>query len=78
MMLCSLGDDVDDNDHDDKERFPCLIAFDFPTGWLERRWELGLLIQREWPLISQQGPADASLSHTLSLCVFLCLPTIPH
>lgn len=47
MMLCSLGDDVDDNDHDDKERFPCLIAFDFPTGWLVRRWELGLLIQRE-------------------------------
>lgn len=46
MMLCSPGDDLDDNDHDDKGRFSGLIAFDFPTGQQERRWELGLLIQR--------------------------------
>lgn len=32
MMLCSLGDDLDDNDHDDKGRFSGLIAFDFPIG----------------------------------------------
>lgn len=31
-MLRSLGDDLDDNDHDDKVRFSSLIAFDFPIG----------------------------------------------
>lgn len=50
MMLCSPGDDFGPT------------AFDFPIGELKRRWQLGLLIQIEWPLISQQGPADASLS----------------
>lgn len=47
MMLCSLGDYLDDNGHSDKGHFSSLIAFDFPIGQQERRWELGLLIQRE-------------------------------
>lgn len=37
MMLRSLGDDLEDNDHDNKGRFSGLIAFDFPIGQQERR-----------------------------------------
>eukprot|EP00064_Thunnus_orientalis_P010554 superscaffoldBa00001443_g10580 len=32
MMLRGLGDDLDDNDRNDKGRFSGLIAFDFPVG----------------------------------------------
>lgn len=76
MMLCSPGDNLDDNDHNDKRRFSSLIAFDFPTGQQERRWELGLPIQRVWPLISQQGPADASQPLSLSLSLSPYQPSL--
>lgn len=36
MMLCSPGDDSDDNDRNDKGRFFSLIAFDFPIGQKEK------------------------------------------
>lgn len=45
MMLRGLGDDLDDNDRNDKGRLSILIAFDFPIGQREKRQELGLLIQ---------------------------------
>lgn len=32
MMLRGRGDDLDDNDRNDKGRFSGLIAFDFPIG----------------------------------------------
>lgn len=37
MMLRGLGDDLDDNDRNDKGRFSGLIAFDFPVGQREER-----------------------------------------
>lgn len=46
MMLRGLGDDLDDNDCNDKGRFSVLIAFDFPVGQRGKRYEVsGLLIQ---------------------------------
>lgn len=42
-MLRGLGDDLDDNGHNDKGRFSGLI--DFPVGQQEKPQELGLLIQ---------------------------------
>lgn len=37
MMLRGPGDDLDDNDRNDKGRSSILIAFDFPVGQREQR-----------------------------------------
>lgn len=37
MRLRGLGDDLDDNDRNDKGHFFGLIAYDFPVGRQEKR-----------------------------------------